>query len=71
MPQVLGDLTIVGQGADATILELAQANGERFRLFLAFSSRFELEPLTQADEAGGFLPAEVDPRLARSIAVRT
>lgn len=38
---------------------------------LAFSSRFDPLPLTQLADAGGFVPAEVDPRLARSITVRT
>jgi len=37
---------------------------------LAFSSRFDPLPLTQVADAGGFIPAEVDPSLARSITVR-
>ena len=39
---------------------------------LAFSSRFDPLPLAgpQAAKPGGFQPAEVDPRLARSITVR-
>lgn len=39
---------------------------------LAFSSKLDLQPVDDAMEAeqSGFLPAEVDPRLARSITVR-
>ncbi|MDE2436566.1 MAG: hypothetical protein KGM49_09925 [Sphingomonadales bacterium] len=39
---------------------------------LALSSRFDQQPLIDSDPArpGGFRPAEVDPRLARSITVR-
>lgn len=40
---------------------------------LAFSSRFDPLPSTEGQQAakpGGFQPAEVDPRLARSITVR-
>ncbi len=45
-PTVLGDLTIVGQGSDATIFQLAQPNGQFFRLFFAFSGRLAFERLT-------------------------
>src|SRR5262249_15322725 len=44
-PQVLGDLTIVGQGSDATVFQLAQPSGQFFRLFLAFSGRLAFERL--------------------------
>ncbi|MBS0481665.1 MAG: hypothetical protein JSR96_05820 [Proteobacteria bacterium] len=39
---------------------------------LALSSRFDLQPVAQDDgvHSAGFRPAEVDPRLARSITVR-
>lgn len=39
---------------------------------LAFSSKLDLQPIDDAMAVGdsGFLPAEVDPRLARSITVR-
>ncbi|HEV7731219.1 MAG TPA: choice-of-anchor Q domain-containing protein [Candidatus Binatia bacterium] len=52
LPTVLGDLSIVGQGSDATIFQLAQAGGQAFRLFLAFSGRLAFERLTM--RGGGF-----------------
>lgn len=59
-----------GGGAGAVLLFAAVGALALPSAVLAFSSRFDSLPASGSTADGGFQPAEVDPRLARSITVR-
>ncbi len=75
LPQVTADLTLVGQGPEATVLRVSPS-GSGFRLILAFAGRLTLEGLTITgrDVASNALGTLVDvlgsPTTLRNVVVR-